>query len=121
MSAPQQPSRRDNKSVEAVPPQQHLDPVRGPDGDSGDQDIDTAGTEADGSSTAAGPAARATGQAQSPDKSYADAPDNEHRPVSPLDPASMPRREDDDDARARSSDFHDTAATVGRPVIDRHR
>ena len=53
MSAPQQPSRRKNESVEGVPPQQQLDPVRGPDGDSGDsgdssdQDIDTAGTEAD--------------------------------------------------------------------------
>ena len=47
MSAPQQPSRP-NKSQEAVPPQQQLDPVSGPDGDSGgDQDIDTAGTEAD--------------------------------------------------------------------------
>jgi hypothetical protein len=33
----------------------------------------------------------------------------------------MHRREDDAAARARSSDFHDTAATVARPVIDRHR
>ena len=53
MSAPQQPSRRDNEPAEAVPPQHQLDPVSGPDGDSsdagssGDQDIDTAGTEAD--------------------------------------------------------------------------
>ena len=52
MSAPQQPSRRENEPVEAVPPQRQLDPVSGPDGDSGnqgssDQDIDTAGTEAD--------------------------------------------------------------------------
>ena len=50
MSAPQQPSRRKNEPVENVPPQQQLDPVGGPDGDagtSGDQDIDTAGTEHD--------------------------------------------------------------------------
>ena len=47
MSAPQQPSRP-SEPVEAVPPQKQLDPVSGPDGDSsGDQDIDTAGTEAD--------------------------------------------------------------------------
>ena len=44
MSAPQQPSRRDNEPVEAVAPQTQLDPVSGPDGDSsGDQDIDTQG------------------------------------------------------------------------------
>jgi hypothetical protein len=53
MSAPQQPSRP-NEPVEAVPPQHQLDPVSGPDGDSsGDQDIDTAGTEADPESPAA--------------------------------------------------------------------
>ena len=125
MSAPQQPSRRENEPVEAVPPQHQLDPVSGPDGDSGnsgDQDIDTAGTEADAESpTAAGPAARRQGRAASPDASYADAPDNERPPVGPSDPASMHRREDDAEARARSSDFHDTAATVGRPAIDRHR
>jgi hypothetical protein len=122
MSAPQQPSRRDNQSVEAVPPQHQLDPVSGPDGDSGDQDIDTAGTEADdNSATATGPAARRKGQAEAPDANYADAPDNEHRPIGASDPGSMHRREDDDKAQAHSSDFHDTAATVARPVIDRHR
>jgi hypothetical protein len=122
MSAPQQPSRRDNQSVEAVPPQHQLDPVSGPDGDSGDQDIDTAGTEADdNSATATGPAARRKGQAEAPDAKYADAPDNEHRPIGASDPGSMHRREDDDKAQAHSSDFHDTAATVARPVIDRHR
>ena len=47
MSAPQPPRRRENEPVEGVPPQEQLDPVSGPDGDSGDQDIDTAGTEAD--------------------------------------------------------------------------
>jgi hypothetical protein len=52
MSAPQQPSRRENEPIEGVPPQKQLDPVSGPDGDSGDQDIDTAGTEADVESTA---------------------------------------------------------------------
>ena len=36
MSAPQQPSRRENEPVEANPPQHQLDPVSGPDGDSGD-------------------------------------------------------------------------------------
>lgn len=128
MSAPQQPRQRENKSVEAVPPQQQLDPVSGPDGDSGetsdhgDQDIDTAGTEHDDESpTAAGPSARRRGRAAPPDASYADAPGNEHRPIGPSDPASMHRREDDPEAMAHSSDFHDTAATVARPVIDRHR
>ena len=75
MSAPQQPSRRENQSEEAVPPQDQLDPVSGPDGDSGDQDIDTAGTEADDSAaTAAGPAAKRRDQAAAPDASDADAP-----------------------------------------------
>jgi hypothetical protein len=128
MSAPQQPSRRENEPVEAVPPQEPLDPVRGPDGDSGspsdsgDQDIDTAGTEADDtSSTASGPSVRRQGRARSPDASFADAPDNERKPISPLDPASMHRREDDADAMAHSPDFHDGTPAVGRPAIDRHR
>ena len=122
MSAPQQPSRRDNQPVESVPPQQQLDPVSGPDGDAGDQDIDTAGTEHDEESpTAAGPSARRPGRVVSPEGSYADAPDNERPPVGPSNPGSMHRREDDDKARAHSSDFHDTAATVARPAIDRHR
>ena len=48
MSTPQPPSRPDKEPVEAIPPQKQLDPVSGPDGDSsGDQDIDTAGTDAD--------------------------------------------------------------------------
>ena len=125
MSAPQQPRRRENESVETAAPQQPLDPVSGPDGDSGnsgDQDIDTAGTEADDESpTAAGPSTRRRGRATAPDASFADAPDNEHRPIGPSDPGSMHRREDDAEAMARSSDFHDTAATVARPAIDRHR
>ena len=128
MSAPQQPSQRKNEPVEAIPPQDQLNPVSGPDGDSGDsgdssdQDIDTAGTEADDkATTASGPPARGRGQALSPDASYADAPDNERKPIGPHDPASMHRREDDAEARAHSSDFHDTASTVGRPAIDRHR
>lgn len=54
MSAQQPPGRRENEPVEGVPPQHQLDPVSGPDGDSGDQDIDTAGTEADDESPAAG-------------------------------------------------------------------
>ena len=63
MSAPQQPSRRENEPVEAVPPQRQLDPVSGPDGDSGnqgssDQDIDTAGTEHDEESPASATVAR---------------------------------------------------------------
>ena len=94
----------------------------GPDGYSGDQDIDTAGTEADdNAATAAGPAARRRGQAASPDASYAEAPDNEHKPIGPSDPGSMHRREDDDEAMSRSPDFHETPATVARPAIDRHR
>ena len=71
MSAPQQP-RRDNEPIEGVPPQHQLDPVSGPDGDSGDQDIDTAGTEADDQSpTAAGSPARRPGRKESPDASFA--------------------------------------------------
>jgi hypothetical protein len=102
-------------------PQQPIDPVSGPDGDSrGDQDIDTAGTEADVESpTAAGPSARKQGRAGSPDASFADATDNEHRPIGAHNPGSMHRREDDDEAIAHSSDFHDR--TPARPVIDRHR
>jgi hypothetical protein len=49
----QQPSRRPNEPVENVAPQHQLDPVSGPDGDAGDQDIDTAGTEHDEESPAA--------------------------------------------------------------------
>ena len=66
MSAPQQPSRRENEPVENVAPQKQLDPVSGPDGDSGgsgDQDIDTAGTEADTESPSAEAAARKRGSA----------------------------------------------------------
>ena len=122
MSAPQQPSRP-NEPVEAVPPQKQLDPVSGPDGDSsGDQDIDTAGTEADDESpTAAGPAARKRGRASSPDASYADAPDNEKRPIGAHDPGSMHRREDDGEAMAHSPDFHDAPPRMAPPTIDRHR
>jgi hypothetical protein len=122
MSAPQQPSRRDNEPVEGVPPQEQLDPVSGPDGDSsGDQDIDTAGTEADDQSTAAGPAARKRGRGDSPDASFAEAPDNDRRPIGAHDPGTMHRREDDAEAMAHSPDFHDATPGVGRPVIDRHR
>ena len=125
MSAPEQPRRRENESVETAAPQQPLDPVSGPDGDSadhGDQDIDTAGTEHDEESpTASGPAARRRGRATTPDASFAEAPGNQGRAIGPSDPASMHRREDDAAAMAHSSDFHDTAATVARPVIDRHR
>jgi len=88
----------------------------------GDQDIDTAGTEADVESpTGAGPAARRPGRASSPDASFADAADNEQRPIGAHDPGSMHRREDDAEAMAQSPDFHDTRATVARPAIDRHR
>jgi hypothetical protein len=120
MNAPQQPSRREKEFAQAAPPQHQLDPVSGPDGDSSDQDIDTAGTEADDTSTAAGPAARRRGQAEAPDGHYADAPDNEHRPIGPLDPGSMHRREDDAEALKHSPDFRD-APPAGRPTIDRHR
>jgi hypothetical protein len=121
MSAPQQPSRRTNEPVEGVPPQDQLDPVDGPDGASSDQDIDTAGTEADRESTAAGPSARRRDRAAAPDASYAEAPDNEHRAVGAHDPGSMHRREDDDEAMAHSSDFHDTTRRMAPPAIDRHR
>lgn len=110
MSTPKQPNRP-NEPVEAV---------SGPDGDSrGDQDIDTAGTEADTEATGAGPSSRRQGRTDAPDASYAEAPDNEQRAVGAHDPGSMHRREDDDEAMARSSDFHDRSP--GRPVIDRHR
>ena len=53
MSTPQ-PPKREKESVDAVPPQREVESVSGPDGDSsGDQDIDTAGTEADVESPAA--------------------------------------------------------------------
>lgn len=122
MSAQHQPSRRENEPIEGVPPQKQLDPVSGPDGDSGDQDIDTAGTEADVESpTGAGPAARRPGRASSPGASYAEAADNERRPIGAHDPGSMHRREDDDEAMAHSPDFHDAPARVAPPAIDRHR
>ena len=41
MSAPQQPSRRENEPVENIAPQHQLDPVSGPDGDSGESAIRT--------------------------------------------------------------------------------
>ena len=77
MSAPQQPSRRENEPVENIAPQHQLDPVSGPDGDAGDpgdQDIDTAGTEADTESPSAG--ARKRGSGTAPDN-----PDVHGRPV----------------------------------------
>jgi hypothetical protein len=119
MTAPRQPNQPQNTSVEAVPPQQQVDPVSGPDGDSSDQDIDTAGTEAD-DSTATGPSSRRQGQGAAPDASYANAPENEQPPIGAHDPASMHRREDDANAMAHSRDFHDAPA-AGRPTIDRHR
>jgi hypothetical protein len=83
-------------------------PTVEPDGYSGDQDIDTAGTEADGESmTAMGAAARRDGAPHAPDPSYADAPENQRPPVGAHNPGSMHRHEDDAQARARSSDFHD--------------
>jgi hypothetical protein len=125
MSAPRQQPSHTNEPVENVPPQHQLDPVSGPDGDSGnagDQDIDTAGTEHDEESpSATGPSSRRRGQAAPPDASFADAADNERRPIGAHDPASMHRREDDDEAMAHSPDFHSTAPGVGRPAIDRHR
>jgi hypothetical protein len=122
MSAPNQQPSRAKPPVENVPPQHQLDPVSGPDGDGGDQDIDTAGTEHDDESpTAMGPASRRGRRAATPDASLADAPDNEHRPIGAHDPGSLHRREDDAEAMAHSPDFHDATPTVGRPVIDRHR
>lgn len=119
MSAPQHPTRQ-HEPVEGVPPEH--DPMPGPDGNSGDQDIDTAGTEADAESpSGAGPAARRPGRANAPDASFADAPDNERRPIGAHDPGSMHRREDDDEAMAHSPDFHDTTPRGAPPVIDRHR
>jgi len=76
MSAPQQPSRRENEPVEGIAPQHQLDPVSGPDGDSGDQDIDTAGTEADPESPSAGAASRKRGSGTAPDS-----PDFNGRPT----------------------------------------
>jgi hypothetical protein len=64
MSAPQQPSTRDQKPAEASAPPSQLDAVAGPDGDSSDQDIDTAGTEADDQPK---PADKAKGGRQWPD------------------------------------------------------
>jgi hypothetical protein len=56
---------------------------------------------------AIGPTVRDEHSPQPPDPSMADAPDNQGKPVGPHDPASMHRREDDDEAMASSPDFHD--------------
>jgi hypothetical protein len=105
MGATQPPSPREHApaqpSIDPHPPSQ-LDPVSGPDGDSGDQDIDTAGTEADEESmTATGPTARKHGSPARPRASLADAPENERAPIGSHEPASMHRREDDAKAKAR--------------------
>jgi hypothetical protein len=119
MGTPRQPNPHRNESVEDTtprqsgdrrpePPQEQLNPVSGPDGDSSDQDIDTAGTEADDQSmTAMGPAARRSGAPHPPDPSYGDATENARRPIGAQDPSSMHRRENDAKAFANSSDVHD--------------
>src|SRR5215831_13864204 len=97
MTTPRQPDPRRNDSVEHAtatsgerrpePPDTPLDPVSGPDGDSSDQDIDTAGTEADDQSmTAMGPAARPNGAPDPPYPSYGDAPENARPPIGAQDP-----------------------------------
>ena len=113
MSAPQQPSRRGNEPVENVPPQDQLDPVSGPDGDAGatgDQDIDTAGTEADTEAPTARAPRHAHAIAPPLRMRVARAPKSERRPIGAHDPASMHRREDDSEAMAHSPDFHDHAS-----------
>jgi hypothetical protein len=76
--------------------------------DAGDQDIDTAGTEADDEQPSPlPPPARRSGSPRRPPASMADAPENQAAPIGPHAPASLHRREDDDWARAASPDFHD--------------
>ena len=75
--------------------------------DAGDQDIDTAGTEADDEPSPLPPPARRSGSPRRPDASMADAPENQAAPIGPHAPASLHRREDDDRARAVSPEFHD--------------
>ena len=76
--------------------------------DAGDQDIDTAGTEADDESPSAlPPPARRSGSPRHSAASMADAPENQAPPIGPHAPASLHRREDDDRARAVSPEFHD--------------
>src|SRR5262245_7749093 len=77
---------------------------------SGDQDIDTAGTEAD-TMTALGPSARKRHPAPG---SLADAPGNEGKAIGPHDPATMHRAEDDVEHLAESPDFHDRPGSGAR-------
>ena len=65
--------------------------------------------------TAIGPTVRTEDSPQPSDPALADAPDNHAKPIGPHDPASMHRREDDEQARAVSPDFTD------RPGSGRHR
>jgi len=65
--------------------------------------------------TAIGPTVRTGNSPQPPDPSLADAPGNQAKPIGPHNPASMHRREDDEQARAASPEFHD------RPGSGRHR
>lgn len=83
------------------------DTRRGPDGDSGDQDIDTAGTEADPDPmTSTGPSARKGGAPRAPDARMADAPGNENPPIGSHNPGSLHRREDDEEVRLNTPEFH---------------
>jgi hypothetical protein len=75
--------------------------------DAGDQDIDTAATNAyDEFASERGDVN------ESPDErpsrlADGDAPDNDGKPIGLHDPSSMPRAEDDETVRRRSPEFHD--------------
>jgi hypothetical protein len=58
-------------------------------------------------STGMGPPMRDEHSPLPPEPSMADSPDNQGKPIGAHDPTTMHRREDDDQARAGSPDFHD--------------
>jgi hypothetical protein len=75
--------------------------------DPGDQDIDTAATNAyDEFASERGDAIQEPTQAHST-VATGDAIDNDDAPIGPHDPSSMPRAEDDAAVRERSPEFND--------------
>jgi hypothetical protein len=94
-------------------PQQNLGNPSAP--DPGDQDIDTAATNAyDEFASQRGDAVQEAAPVE-PSAAAGDAADNDATPIGPHDPSSMPRAEDDPTVLGRSLEFHD------RPGSGKHR
>ncbi len=84
--------------------------------DPGDQDIDTAATDAYGElSSATGDDTQTSPDSGGTNAAAGHAVDNDDAPIGLHDPASMPRGEDDATVRERSPEFHD------RPGSGKHR